>query len=249
MLAILLSLAATVGVTLLVGLPLGRILYGIVPGLIAGIAVWVVIGRKVMKDLQDRMARVQQMLTPKNPMRPTKPRIDDAVQILEDAYKWKRWTPFVEGQIAGQIGTLYFIDKRFDEARPHLEKSSARNWVAKAMLGVLHFKKKDETAMVAAFEEAVKHSGKESLLWNLYAYCLYKRQRRDEAIAVLNRGIEKMGEEARTAKNLAAVQNSKGMKMRGWNEMWYQFHLEKPPAVNPLQQKQFGGKRALYRGR
>jgi hypothetical protein len=37
------------------------------------------------------------------------------------------------------------------------------------------------------------------------------------------------------------------MKMKGWNEMWYQFHLEKHPQV--VQQQQQFGKRSLYKGR
>ncbi len=240
MLSFVIAFVASVLVTCIIGLPLGNIWYGVIPGIIAAGVVWFLIGRRVMQDLQQRMAVVQKILTPANPMRPTKPRIDDAVAVLEDGYKWSRWSPFVEGQLAGQVGTLYFIDKRFEAAQPHLEKSSARNWVAKAMLGVIWYKRKNEEEMKKAFESAVKYSGKESLLWNLYAYCLYKRDRRDEAIAVLNRGIEKMGDEARTAKNLQNIQNSKGMKMRGWNEMWYQFHLEKPPQVSPIQQRHSG---------
>lgn len=248
MLSIVASLAAAIVVTLIVGLPFGKIVYGIVPGIITFGVVWFLIGRRVMQDLQARMGRVQKMLTPKNPMKPTKPRIDDAVKILEGGYKWTRWSPFVEGQLAGQIGALYYLEKRFEEARPFLEKASPRNWVSKAMLGALYFKKKQREPMIQAFESAIKYSGKESLLWNTYAWCLYKQQDRDGAIEVLNRAVEKLGEEERTAKNLRAVQNSKGMKMKGWNEMWYQFHLEKPPQVSALPTKQFG-KRALYRGR
>lgn len=248
MLSVAASLAAAVAVTLLVGLPFGRVLYGVVPGIIAFGVVWYLIGRRVMNDLQTRMTRVQKLLTPKNPMQQSKPRIDDAVKILLGGYKWVKWSPFVEGQLAGQIGALYYLDQRFDEARPYLEKSSARNWVAKAMLGALHFRRKQTQPMIAAFEQAVKYSAKESLLWNVYAWCLYKQQDRDRAIEVLNRAVAKLGDEERTVKNLQAVQNSKGMKMKGWNEMWYQFHLEKPPQVSALPQGQFG-KRALYRGR
>ena len=248
MLSFVIASAASILATLAFGALLGKVAYGIIPGVIVFGVVWFLIGRRVMRDLQARMQLVQKMLTPKNPMKPTKPRIDDAVKVLEDGYKWNKWSPFVEGQLAGQVGALYFLDKRFDDALPHLEKSSARNWVAKAMLGVIWFKRKRPEPMVEAFESALKHSGKESLLWNVYAWCLYKRQDRDGAIEVLNRAVEKLGEEERTMKNLQAVKNSKGMKMRGWNEMWYQFHLETPPPVSPLPQRQFG-KKALYRGR
>ncbi len=244
----LLSVAAGVVATLLFGLLFGKVAYGILPGIIVmGVTFWL-LGRRVIRDVQNRMETVRVMLTPKNPMKPTKPRIDDAVGVLKGALAWRRWQPLIAPQIEGQIGVLYFLDKRFDEAQPYLDRTTGRNWVGKAMLGVIYYRRKKPAEMRAAFESALKYSGKESLLWNTYAWCLYKRQERDAAIDVLLRAKDKLGDEARTAKNLQAIQNNKGMKMKGWNEMWYQFHLEKPPQVQALPQKQFG-KRALYRGR
>lgn len=246
MLNLLISLGAGVGVGALFALLFSGWGYGVIPGLIVAVIVFVVLGRRVLKDVQGRMARVQKILTPKNPTKHTKPRIDDAVAVLQEGIdKWRPWQFFVEGQICGQIGMLYYLDKRFDLAQEPLEKSSPRNWISKAMLGTIYYRRKRPDDMKAAFEEATKYSPKESLLWNVYAWCLYKRQDRDGAISVLNRAVEKLGSEERTARNLTAVQNSKGMKMKGWNEMWYQFHLEKHPQ---MQQQQFG-KRALYKGR
>ena len=246
-----LNLAVSLGLGFGFGAAFGALLggwgYGVIPGMIVAIVAFVVLGRRVLKDLQARMADVQKILTPTNPSARTKPRIDDAVAVLEAGIKkWKPWQFFVEGQVCGQIGMLYYLDQRFDLAQPHLAKSSPRNWISKAMLGAIHFRLKRPDDMKAAFEEAVRYSPKESLAWNAYAWCLYKRQMRDEAIAVLNRAVEKVGSEERTTRNLKAVQNSKGMKMKGWAEMWYQFHLEKPPQM--IQQQQFG-KRSLYRGR
>jgi tetratricopeptide (TPR) repeat protein len=248
MLGFVVSIASAIMVTFAVGLPLGSVLYGIVPGIIVFFVVWFLIGRKIMRDLQQRMESVQKILTPKNPMRPTKPRFDDAIKVLEGGRVWAKWSPFVKGQIDGQIGVMLYLDQRFDEALPYLQSASARNWVAKAMQGAIHFRKKQPEPMKAAFESAVKYSPKESLLWNVYAWCLYKRQDRDAAIDVLNRGLAKVGNDERTSRNLQAIRNSKGMKMKGWNEMWYQFHLEKPPQVAALPQ-QHVSKRAMYRGR
>lgn len=244
MLNLLISLGAGIAVGALFALLFSGWGYGVIPGLIVAVVVFVILGRRVLKDVQARMGRVQKILTPKNPTKATKPRIDDAVAVLQEGIdKWSPWQFFVEGQICGQIGMLYYLDKRFDLAQEPLEKSSPRNWISKAMLGAIYYRRKRPQEMTAAFEDAIKYSPKESLLWNAYAWCLYKRQDRDGAIAVLNRAVEKLGTEERTARNLTAVQNSKGMKMKGWNEMWYQFHLEKHPQ---MQQQQFG-KRSLYK--
>ena len=50
--------------------------------------------------------------------------------------------------------------------------------------------------------------------------------------------------------SLLALQNNKRLKMRSYNEQWYQFHLERPPTK--YQQQAFvGGKmgKAARRGR
>jgi tetratricopeptide (TPR) repeat protein len=203
-------------ISLLVGIGVGALFsilisgwgYGIIPGLIVAVVVFVVLGRRVLKDLQARMGEVQKILTPSNPSARAKPRIDDAVVVLQAGIdRWKPWQFFVEGQVCGQIGMLYYLDQRFDLAQPHLEKSSPRNWIAKSMLGAIYFRRKRPDEMKEAFESAIRFSAKESLLWNAYAWCLYKRQLRDDAIAVLNRAVEKLGNEERTTRNLTAVQN------------------------------------------
>jgi len=256
-----LTVLAFAVVTALIGAIFDRLLYGIVPGLIAGGAAWYFLGRRVMGDLDARMRRVQEILQPpkvaQNPMNPgaaqnamkaMRPKFDAAIALLDEALVWRRWHPFVAGQIEGQIGYLYFLDQRFVEAQPHLERSTPRNWIAMAALGVIRYKRKQQPEMVEAFEKAVKHSPKESLLWNLYAWCLNERGDRDAAIAVLVRAQKHVATDERTLANMNALSNSKAMKMKPWAEMWYQFHLEKPEAVMAMPQRPMS-KRALYRGR
>ena len=91
--------------------------------------------------------------------------------------------------------------------------------------------------MVDAFEVAVEGSPKEALLWNVYAYCLWKSSQKDKAISVLERALEHVSSDERTRDNLKALQNNKKMKMRGWNMMWYQFHLDTPPQPKMPQPK------------
>lgn len=225
----LISIGVGAVIAILFGGIFGKIVYGIIPGVLVAIGVMVWLSRRVMLDLQRRMNRVQELLTPRT-MRPgSKPPFDEAVSVLEGGMKWVRWQPLVEGQLAGHIGSIYYLDKRFKEATPWLEKSTPRNWVAMAMLGANLYRRKRDDEMKATFEKAVKHSAKESLAWNMYAWCLWKRDDLDGAIAVLNRARETVKNDERTDRNLEALQNRRGMKMGGWEMMWYQFHLETPP--------------------
>ena len=100
--------------------------------------------------------------------------------------------------------------------------------------------------MTAAFERTLKVNKKQPLIWNLYAWCLMQLKKRDESIAVLNRCLADNPGDAITKENLDLAKNSAKIKMRGYNEQWYQFRLEDPPMmkINP----QFD-KRAMFRGR
>lgn len=247
-LSLLIGAVTTVVIGLAFGWPHVKVLYGIFPGLIAAVAFFVWRSRIVMKDLQSIMGEVQTFLRPANPMKPTKPDIDRAVAIIEKADHWRRWQPFVGAQLDGQIGMLYYMDNRFKTAVPYLENALNQNWMAKAMLACIHFRKKDYDAMNKVFEEALSGGKKESLLWNTYAWCNWKAGNTDKAIEVLNRAKDKVGSDERTRRNLNALSNGRKMKMHGWNEMWYQFRLE-----TPNQQAMGGGqrfdRRSVYRGR
>jgi hypothetical protein len=245
---LLLALGAGTLVTIffgwLLGMPRVVVGYGIIPGIIAMIAVLIVLSRKTGKKLQTIMDRVQAELQPRQGVKPEPARFDRAVNILREGYKYKRWQIFVGSTIDAQIGMLLYLQKKFDEAEPHLENAVWRNWVAKAMLAVNQYRRKNYGKMKAIFEKTAKVAKKESLLWNLYAWCLWKSGDTVGAIDALSRGGEHLKDDERLNTNKAALQKGKRMKMRGWNEMWYQFHLEAPPQPKPQVDR-----RSIYRGR
>ena len=147
----------------------------------------------------------------------------------------------------GQIGSLLFHQRRYDAAESYLRNSFYKNWVAQAMLAVLFFRQRKYDEMSVAFEKGVKANAKESLLWAVYAWCLWKNNRTDEAIAVLNRAKATVSDE-RIDANLLALQNKKKMRMDGWREMWFMFGLAKPK--QPRMSNPFGGKmhkKSIYR--
>ena len=91
--------------------------------------------------------------------------------------------------------------------------------------------------MDQSFEVAAQANKIESLLWNLYAYCLWKSNQREKAIQILNQALQFLSSDERTQHNLQALQNNRKMKMRSWNMMWYQFQLDKPPMQKQMQQQ------------
>jgi tetratricopeptide (TPR) repeat protein len=195
-------------------------LYGLFPGLLVMVGTFFYLARRTIKQVEVIMKRAQPELEKRN--------VERAIDIMKEAYPLAKWQLFLSAQIDGQIGTVLYAARKYDDAEPFLKRSFSRNWVPQAMLAVLYYKKKKFEQMEETFEAAVTHNKKQALLWNLYAYCLWKRNKRDKAIDVLNRATEHV-EDERTTKNLKALQNNRKMKMRGWNMQWYQFHLDKPP--------------------
>jgi tetratricopeptide (TPR) repeat protein len=219
--------------------PLSMLYTGLVPGLIAFGAAFFYLMRRSLKQVEKLSNEAQQYLQNRN--------VDRAIEILEQGYELQKWQFLIEPQIDAQIGQILFMNKKFDKAETYLRNAFQGNlirklflgrlWMAWAMLGVIYYKQKDHDKMKATFSEAVSTNKKESLLWNLYAYVMWKTGKRDKAIDVLNEAIESGITDKRTKKNLKALKNNRKMKMRGWDMMWYQFHLDRPPAQR--QQVQF----------
>ena len=207
------------------------------------VGVYIYLARRTMNQAQVIMLDAQKILQKAgsknrqpNPKQLEKV-VNQAIERLKEGYELQKWQFLMKPQFDGQIGQLLYMVKKYDVSEKYLRNSFKRNWVARAMLGALLYKRKDFDAMIEVFDEATEANKKEVLLWNLYAYCLWKANKRDKAIEVLNRGLESFEKDERTQVNLKALQNNKKMKMRGWNMMWYQFHLDQPPA--PRQQVRF----------
>jgi len=229
MINLLISLAAGILITFGVGAILGGAEYGIVPGLVVMIAAYILLARRTMKKVEVIMMQAQEHMKTQ--------KVDKAIEVMKTAYPLGKMQFLVGSQIDGQIGSVLFMTKKFKQAEPYLKRSFKRSWTPRAMLGVLYYKRKKFDDMIEAFEKAASFNKKEALLWNLYSYCLWKAGKKDEAIGALTRALESLPEDEKTKVNLKALQNNKKMKMRGWNMMWYQFHLDSPPAQK--QQHQF----------
>lgn len=223
---LLISLAAGLLTSVVFGMIFGQgswsIVYGIVPGFLVFVAAYIWLARRSLKQVQALGETAQAQLQSRN--------IDRAVEIFKQGYPIGKWQFMVRPQLDAQIGTLLFVAERFNESEPYLKNAFSKNWTARAMLGVLYYKRRKFDEMEKAFEAAAMANKKEALLWNLYAYCLWKSKQRDKAIKVLNEAVETLDGHKVTEKNLKALQNNRKMKMRSWNQLWYQFHLDRMPA-------------------
>ncbi len=175
-------------------------------------------------------------------------RVDKAINELKSAFVYGKWQMYVTGQLNAQIGMIYYMKRDFGKAFPYLEKSFFKNWVAMGMLAVSYMKRSKPEKMKETFEKAVQWSGKESLLWNVYAYCLTEIGDTGKAKEVLERGLKKLPGDEHLKGNLALLSEGKKMKMRGFGDMWFQFHLESIGAIQKHHAAAMGGsKRRIIR--
>jgi tetratricopeptide (TPR) repeat protein len=169
-------------------------------------------------------------------------RSDKAIKELQDGLKYGAWQIYVKQQIHSQIGTIYYLKRDFKEAVPYLEKGFLRNWVSTAMLAITYMKKNKTGKMIDTFDKAVSGNRKEPMIYAVYAFCLDRIGDRKKAIEILKKGVSKTSDE-RLQENIALLEAGKKMKMKGFGDMWYQFHLEKQGAIIKKQTKAMTGRR------
>src|SRR3989442_1829432 len=156
---------------------LAHALGSVFPALVAGIVAYIWLARGTVKQLEALMAEVQKELAGR--------RIEKAIALLEASFPLARWQFLVASQLHGQIGSLLYIQKKFDEAEPHLKKSFVKIWPARAMLAAQHFRRKEWKEMEDVFDAAIRASRFKSLLYAGYAWSENKRGGRKKAIEVL----------------------------------------------------------------
>ena len=177
---------------------------------------------------------------------------DRAVQVLQDAFALARWQFGISSSLHANIGVLLYVQKKFDEAEPHLRKSAGtllRLWQAQAMLAALLFRKKQYDEMEKVFDGAKRGNKSETLLYAVHAWCENQRGEKKKAIEILQKGMSENPSDEKLKTLLGRAQNDKRLKLDGWGEQWWQFWLETPPMMTgPAGGAVFSGRQRFGRG-
>lgn len=193
----------------------------LLPAIVALLGVYLLLARRTMKQVEAVLLDAQKELLAK--------RIETGIAKMKEAFTFAPWQFLVGSQVHAQLGALYYTLKRFDEAKPHLEKSFVRMGQPRAMLGALHYMNKDYQKMTEVFEEAVSYNKKDGMVWSVYAWCLDRNGQREKALEVLGRGLTESPNDEKMKANQLALQNKERMRMKAYGQEWWAFHLEPPP--------------------
>ena len=220
MINLLLGLGAALAVILLSSLLSIKLWISLPIGILAGAGVFIWQGRKIQQELERIFTRAGELLK--------KQQFDKAIEVMKEGYRFAPRQFLVKGSIDGQIGVVQYLRKKNEEAEPLLGSASMQHYIAKAMLGILQWKRGEKKKARETFNLALKAGKKESLLYAVYAYMLVEMGERDKAIEILNRGLGICKGDERLVTNRNLLQNGKALKMKVYGEQWYQFLLERP---------------------
>ncbi len=201
--------------------------FGIIGAVIPSIFVFALsywlIYKKISNLLEKNMEIVQKSLQ--------KGEYDASIILLKGIQaQYSKWQFFTKKILNSQIGSIYYVQKKFKQSKPFLINGFEKSWTSMGMLGVLYYNNKDFKSMEDIFKKATKYSPKQGLLWSIWAYCQWKTGDSKSAINTLSFGKKKIGDiDQILNNNLLNLQNSKKMKMKGYGEQWYQMHLETHP--------------------
>lgn len=221
-----------------------RPMYAFLPAFALGGAAYWLLARRHSKAVEALMGDLQKEIQNR--------RVPVAIKMLQGAYPHAKWVFMLKGQIDGQIGTLLFIEKKFDEAVPMLEKAWVKHWPAKGMLASYWFRKHKPETSFKILDEAIAANKKEPILYGIKAFMQVKLKDGDAARATLVAGSEKCPSSEPLKANLMRLQNGEKLRMSDFGEQWWQFHLEKPSMSQAMKMagvsgKPKGGKKAMYR--
>jgi hypothetical protein len=212
---------------------------GVMAALLVFMGSFLLISRMVTKKLEAIMEPAMKDIQAQ--------RFDKGIRDLKGALIYGKWQIYVESQINSAIGMVYFVRREFATAFPYLEKGFFKNWVTMGMLAVTYMKRNKRDLMRETFEKAVLASPKESLLWSLYGYCLNECGESVKACEVVAKGLSKLPGDENLKQNLVLLREGKKMKMKGYGEMWLQFHLESLGTIQKQQMAAMGGRRRVVR--
>ncbi len=237
LIALAIGLAAGLAVALGTGFGWAAAIF---PALLAATVAYFILARRTWKRLEVIFDAMQADVRAQ--------KLDKAVQTLQGGFVLAPWQFLVASQLHSNIGILLYLKQDLDAALPHLEKSFSRNWIARGMLGVARYRRRDLEGMRSVLDDAVKANKKEGVLWSTYAWILENENHHEDAIRMLSRAVQANASDEKLKASLQTLQNGKKLKLgKLYGEQWFQFMLERPPPQYVGGPGGFrGGRRAIY---
>ncbi len=229
MFSLIIALAVGVVSALLTGFITGYSHFGVFVGIVLALVTFFLFVRKITAKVRDIFFKANAELQ--------KQKFDRAIAVIKEAERYSRWAFLIKAQINGQIGVILYTQRKFAEAYKYLQDTNPRIFHAYAMLIIGHIKNNKKDEAKKAIDLLLKFNKKEAFAYSLAGY-IYETEfaDRDEALAILQKGLKSLPHNQNVIDHHLALQNSKRFKMERYGDIWHQMMLEKK-GLHKLQQK------------
>lgn len=216
--------ALTFGVVALLTQPIAAVF----PALVAGAMLFFYLSRKTSVEVAKALEGLPALLKEQ--------KVEEAIAHLQEIkLKYGKSQILLERQIDGQIGLIRYIQMRFDEAFPLLERGSWRNWTALVAVGAIHYRRGEYDLAWKRLEKAGKVAPKEPFVFVVWAVLLLRQDQREAALTALGEGLKGAPKSQDLLRLQKLIANKQSVEVRSLPQMWYQFFPEELAA-------QFGGR-------
>jgi tetratricopeptide (TPR) repeat protein len=140
--------------------------------------------------------------------------------------RYGKWQILLDKQLDAQVGMIDYLQLKFSDALPRLERGKFRNWSALVCIGAIHYRQDRRDAAWDALDRAANAASKEAIIYLVWATLKVRSGDRAEALAVLDRGL-KANPNSEQLKNLRKrVANKRKIDTKQFPQTWYQFFPE-----------------------
>ncbi len=175
--------------------------------------------RRISKILEVEMEAIVPLLQAR--------KVDEARAHLDAVRaKYGRWQFLLDGQVAAQVGMIDYLQMKWDDALPRLEKGRWRNWAAILCIGLIHHRKGDKTKAYEEFANAASSSSTEAMIYLVWVTVLTRDGKRKEALDALAQAKTAMPENDLIKRLHKTVANKKKINTKTFPQTWYQFFPE-----------------------
>lgn len=194
------------------------IVAGILPFILASGVAYFFLARRTGRQLEELFKRAMTALEAQ--------RVDEAREIFNQGFALDKWQFLVGAQLHAQLGSLDYMQQRYQEARPHLEKAWVRHWPAQVMLAIMDFRDKNFAASLARMERTVAAGKGDALFWGLYVWMAAESGDKDKALRVGDQALKQHGSSEGLKEMVDALRNGKRLKFKAFGQQWYQYFPE-----------------------
>lgn len=219
MLNFLMSFAASLLVSIVTYLILGNAIAAAVPAVLIFAIVFFLIARTV----GNRVTAEMNLLVPLLQERKIK---EAETHLLSMQRRFGRWQFLLSGQLDAQRGMIRYMQMKFPDALPLLERGQFRNWAASLSIGCIHHRDGAKDKAWKSFEKAAKSAPKEPMVYLVWATLLTRDGKREEALSVLSDGLTTLPENTLLAGLQKTVANRRKIEIKRFPQSWYQFFPE-----------------------